>query len=313
MKRARIDNRHHTNVSIRIDDGPRPERLELLRHAVADTIAPFEPRIDPACELSAEFLSGRVGAVHVTRLRVPPMRADRTPRLIRASDPELFKVDVQIRGQTVIRQGGREASLAPGDLTLMDLSRPSQLTDRASAQAMVAVAFPRAALSIAPNELDRLTAVPVSGRQGFGAAVSVVARQLALELERDERADGPRLSAALTDMLAVALAERLDRVDALTPAARRRALLARLQSFIDQRLADPALTPAAIAEANHISLRYLHKLFEVEETTVASWIRRRRLERDAAHFNRIFRAAYGVPPAQYRRAPSASIAAADHL
>lgn len=45
-----------------------------------------------------------------------------------------------------------------------------------------------------------------------------------------------------------------------------------------------------MAAAQYISVRYLHKLFEAEETTVAEWIRSRRL----------FRAAYGVPPAEYR-------------
>jgi AraC-like DNA-binding protein len=81
-----------------------------------------------------------------------------------------------------------------------------------------------------------------------------------------------------------------------------------------------------IADAHFISLRYLHKLFEAEQTSVAEWIRRRRLERcrrdlldpalratpvgtiaarwglhNPAHFSRLFRASYGVPPAEFRR------------
>ena len=66
-------------------------------------------------------------------------------------------------------------------------------------------------------------------------------------------------------------------------------------------------------------------LFETQQTTVADWIRQRRLERcrrdladpglrakpvgaiaarwgltNPAHFSRLFRAAYGVPPRAYR-------------
>jgi AraC-like DNA-binding protein len=127
------------------------------------------------------------------------------------------------------------------------------------------------------------------------------------------------------DLLIVALAERLGRAATLAPTTQRRALLASVQGFIDQRLADPELSPSAIAAAHHISLRYLHKLFEAQPTTVSGWIRQRRLERcrrdlldpalgdwsvsaiaarwgliDAAHFGRLFRAAYGLPPAEYR-------------
>jgi AraC-like DNA-binding protein len=72
-------------------------------------------------------------------------------------------------------------------------------------------------------------------------------------------------------------------------------------------------------------VRYLHRLFEAQDTTVAAWIRRRRLERcrrdladpafrgvpvsavaarwglpDPAHFSRLFRRTYGLPPAEYR-------------
>jgi hypothetical protein len=56
----------------------------------------------------------------------------RTPKLIRLSDPELFKVDVQVRGRTVLAQGDRETALAPGDFTLVDLSRPSRVRDAAA-------------------------------------------------------------------------------------------------------------------------------------------------------------------------------------
>lgn len=103
-----------------------------------------------------------------------------------------------------------------------------------------------------------------------------------------------------------------------------RALLLRIRAFIDRHLADPDLTPRAIARAHSISLRHLHNLFESEDATVSRWIQRRRLEecrRDlarhakgstiaavahrwgfvsAAHFSRVFRAVYGMAPRECR-------------
>ncbi len=46
-------------------------------------------------------------------------------------------------------------------------------------------------------------------------------------------------------------------------------LVAGVRAHIDDRLADPELSPASIAAAHHISVRYLHRLFAQEGTTVA--------------------------------------------
>jgi AraC-like DNA-binding protein len=104
------------------------------------------------------------------------------------------------------------------------------------------------------------------------------------------------------------------------------ALFRGIQAFIDGSLANPELSPAAIAAAHHISERYLYLLFAGQRVTVAGWIRDRRLQhcqqdladpalRDRpvaaigtrwgftspAHFSRVFRKTFGVTPGQYRQ------------
>jgi AraC-like DNA-binding protein len=314
------------SVLIRVEDEPLRTRLDYFRHVVADTIVPFDLRIDAHRDLRAQIFTGPVGSVHVTKLSAAaPLKAFRTPRLIRVSDPELLKIDVLVRGGAVLAQGNREAALYPGDFTLLDLSRPCQVAESRDEHEVVVVKFPRSALALPHDELGRVTAVPISGRDGLGVPISSLARHLAWHLEDHDPTEGARLATALMDLLTVTLAQRLDRVPTIAPATRRRALLASVQSFIEQRLPDPELSPSEIAGANHISLRYLHKLFETQPTTVAGWIRQRRLERcrrdlldpaladwsviaiaarwgltDPAHFSRVFRAAYGLPPAEYR-------------
>ncbi|WP_433462148.1 helix-turn-helix domain-containing protein [Spirillospora sp. CA-128828] len=98
-----------------------------------------------------------------------------------------------------------------------------------------------------------------------------------------------------------------------------------IQDWIEARLHDPSLCPADIAAAHHISVRQLHRVFRPTGTTVARYIRTRRLEHcrrelgdpllgaqrigaianrwglpDAAAFSRAFRAAYGQTPTAYR-------------
>ncbi|MBY8846536.1 helix-turn-helix domain-containing protein [Streptomyces sp. SP2-10] len=103
-------------------------------------------------------------------------------------------------------------------------------------------------------------------------------------------------------------------------------LLQDIEAFIENHLADADLSPAWIAAAHHISVRYLHHLFQRDRRTVGAYVRRRRLERcradladpalvgrgvgqvgrrwgfrDPAVFSRAFKAAYGVTPGAYRR------------
>jgi AraC-like DNA-binding protein len=115
------------------------------------------------------------------------------------------------------------------------------------------------------------------------------------------------------------------RDDRLVLRPHQQALLVRIQGFIQQQLADPRLGPASIAAAHHISLRYLYRLFQHQQTTVGAFIRRQRLERcrrdladaglshlpihavaagwgftEPAVFSRTFRGAYGMSPREYR-------------
>jgi AraC-like DNA-binding protein len=181
-------------------------------------------------------------------------------------------------------------------------------------------------LPLPQDEVARLSGVRIRGDHGAGALFSSFARQVAAHLDDYGAADGARLGTTMVDLLTAALAARLDREDEVPADTRQQALRRRVHALIEQRLADPALSPRMVADANHISVRYLYKLFEGQHAGVAAWIRTRRLERsrrdlldpslagrpvgsiaarwgltEPAHFSRLFRAAYGVSPLEYRR------------
>lgn len=100
----------------------------------------------------------------------------------------------------------------------------------------------------------------------------------------------------------------------------------RICQTIDAQLADPELTLGRIAETQHVSVRYIQKLFESAGSSFISYVRDRRLDRcrcelgnpeyshlsvsdicfrwgfnDAAHFSRVFRNTFGIAPREYRR------------
>jgi AraC-like DNA-binding protein len=309
-------------VVLRATDVPVPARVDYWQHVLEGTLGPLEVRQPGGLDVRDQLRLGEAGVVRVGELSTGrPGGASRTRRHIRRSDPDVCKVDVLARGRGIIQQDGREAELGPGDLTLVDLSRPVRWV--MSPARVVAVVFPRTLLPLPRDEVARLTAVRVPGDRGPAALASTLARQLVGHL--DDAADATRLGTAVLDLLTVALAARARRSGPVPPDSQRRVLLQRVDAFIEQHLGDPELTPETIAAAHHVSLRYLYKLFETQGQGVAGQVRRRRLERcrrdlldpalqarpvgaigarwglpNAAHFSRAFRDAYGVPPGEYR-------------
>jgi AraC-like DNA-binding protein len=307
----------------RAEDAPPASRLDYWRHVIHNTLVHMDMRFDDGPHFRSNLVAGTVGTLGVVVVDEDPGGVSRTRKHVRQSDPELYQIIVQARGHVIGEQAGRVTHLNPGDFALADLSRPFRCTH--PARKAVCVTFPRALLPLPQVDVARLTSVRIEGDRGTGALISSLVLQLPDHLDDYDAQGGARLGVAILDLLTVALAARLDADAKVAPETHQRALLTRIYAFIHQHLGDPELSPGSIAAAHHISVRYLHKLFETQEATVAGWIRQRRLDRcrsdlldpakrarpvsaiaarwgfpNAASFSRTFRAVYGVAPGEYR-------------
>ncbi|MFG1695888.1 helix-turn-helix domain-containing protein [Nonomuraea sp. NPDC049309] len=313
------------SMLFRTSDLPAKERHKTWRSIVCELLGPLDTRIAPGAPLRGEIELGRLGPMSVGRVQAStPHSMHRTPGLIRRDDPGLYRVVLVVSGGVRLEQDGRQARLGTGDFAIYDFGRPYELAYDTSVKLAV-FSFPRELLALPEGRVAPFTAVPIDSRSGTGALAAPLLRRVAEDHATYRPDSAARLATVVTDLIGTAVAERADRSDELPDDARRRALLTQVHAFIEQRLGDPELDPATIAAACHISVRRLHRLFESEGTTVAAWIRRRRLERcradllaggaepvsaigarwglpDSAHFSRLFRRTYGVPPAEFRRA-----------
>jgi AraC-like DNA-binding protein len=309
-------------------DLPPGQRFEYWKHVLSDTFVPLEVS-SPSGD--ADFL-GRLrgcdlGSLRLIEVHAEPHTAHRTARLTRVAPAGCYKIGVQLRGSSVLIQDGREATLTPGDFTFYDTDRPYTLAF-SDPHRMLVLVFPRDMLGLPQSRLAALTATRFPGQAGgmaslIGPFLGQVA-DLLDEVEGGGVGVGLRLAGNVVDLLGTVLAERLDRVPA-EPDAVHRALMLQITAFIEDHLAEADLAPGQIAAAHHISLRQLHKLFHASGTTVAGWIRQRRLEHcghdlrdprcatrsvaavgarwgypDPAHFSRLFKSTYGVGPRDYR-------------
>lgn len=312
---------------IRASDLPLGDRHDAWRSVVRDTLGPLDMRIDADAPLRGEIEAGEVGRVRVGRVETTtPHSVHRTAGLISEASPPLYRLVLAMAGRPRVAQDGRTAQLRPGEFTIYDFGRPYELAYDDAVELGV-FSLPHEAIALPPASIARLTALPIDTQGPAGALAAPLLRQVVLDHERYEPASAARLATVMGDVVTTAVAERLGRLGAVPDDARDRALRLQIHAFIEQNLGRLDLDPPTVAAAHHISVRHLHRLFEDESTTVASWIRHRRLERcrtdladpalrgvtvsavaarwglpDPAHFSRLFRRTYGMSPREARLA-----------
>ncbi|WP_046084998.1 helix-turn-helix domain-containing protein [Streptomyces antioxidans] len=317
-----------------IDDIPPAERFAAWRALSELTPIPMELHSDHEHDFRATVRGGMdIGEVMLTHTSVPSLRNERTAAHIRRSDPELYHLRLTLHGESDVCHGDAETTVGARQFMLTSTSAPYlAVCERGRVDGMTVTLHP-SLLPFPPADLQRLLGQRLSGRSGIGAMLADFLTRLATESDAYGPADAPRLGTVALDLLNALLAHELDAgagaearaENRLTPESRRRTLRLRIQEFARQNLDRPGLTPASIAAAHHISLRYLYRLFEEQGHTVSAWIRAQRLERcrrdladpalgdtpihviaarwgfsHAADFSRAFRGAYGVPPRDFR-------------
>ncbi|MEU2234945.1 helix-turn-helix domain-containing protein [Streptomyces vietnamensis] len=302
---------------------PDQDKVAYWNDAVSRTLVPMTvaPRDDGPFD--GRIATHRLGYLQVSTMEADAERVNRTPALIARSSEALVGVGVQISGTATFVQDGRRAEVDEGDLVVYDTTRPYSF-DYPQRFATHVFQLPRRTLGVSDGDIRQVTGNAIGTGDGFGAMLLPFLATLA-----SSSADGyppavaDRLAGNVVDLFATLIAERAHPCD--KDAEARDHLVLRVRDHINRNLGDPDLSPERIARAHRISVRYLHRLFEGEGTTVGQLIRQRRLEEcgrelarrgraaptvsavaqrwgfvNPAHFSRAFRAAYGVSPREWR-------------
>ena len=271
---------------------PARDRADAIRDTVAQTFVHVELNFatdgGPAAAVGAvtDF-----GQLTIFSVRSNHFSAERTPQLARDDlRPSIF-FGLQLAGESLVAQGGRDAVVRPGELVIFDSTRPYVLT------------------------------FPDGVRQHF---FRIPLDRLALPHDAIRRVSALTLSPGhpVTDV-AAAYFRRLGSRPDLFPVPGAEAL--RILEYARAHLHDPHLGAAQVAAAHFISERHLYNILGASGITLADWIRKQRLERcrndiaasafhatpiasiargwgftDPSSFTRMFKNAYGMSPREWR-------------
>jgi AraC-like DNA-binding protein len=296
--------------------------------------SPVGAGADP-CHAAARYTAPHAhgapgGAVTWTSLgemRATEIDSDAQARLARTAaarmPPSRFFLHLQLEGEGVVRQDGRDALLCSGDFTLCDGARHYEI-GCPSGSRMLVLGIPAAQLRRHIACPESLAATAVRAGTGASGLLSGFLRQCWLQCRHtlDGESAG-QIAAAILNVLGAAYA-KVPRTHT-ERSSRGTAHRIRIINYIHAHLYDADLSPAQIARACRITTRYLHYLFSDGEETVTRYILARRLEassqalladsqrgrtvtaiafdhgfNSATHFGRVFRAQFGTTPREYR-------------
>jgi len=314
----------HESV-LRTLDLPPADRFEAWTERLGRTHAPMRLLSDHADDYRGVQRLIALGEVTIWPATFEHLVFQRTPRLVRQSDPEVYHLSVLLRGEGAADWGGRRAVYQVKDLHVSHSSREFEISTGPDPVTIVGVEIPRDAVVLPGRRAEDRVIGRVDGRSGLGALLTQFLIQLADDTSPYRPTDATRLGTVVIDLVTALFAHLLDAERAVTPETRARALTLRIKEFVRRNLSDPDLTPATIAAVHHISRSYLYRLFQEEGLTVSSYLREQRLKnahrdltdpalRDlpihviaarwgfprAAEFTRAFRAAYGDTPSEVR-------------
>ncbi|MFF9178410.1 helix-turn-helix domain-containing protein [Streptomyces sp. NPDC014793] len=314
----------------RSEDVPAADRFDHWRELIGKTRA-NDFISSHSADFCGELTLLQLGPATVMQTSFLPTRFIRSPRMVNSGDRELYHLTLMRDAGMVLDHAGRSTAFGPLDLHLADSSRPYDfrpLDDRERRVVRgLGVDIPKTMLPLPPQRVRELLNRRMPGHEGVGALLTDFLVGLNRQTENLQPSDAPRVGRVVVDLVAAWICRLLDAEAVLSPETRQQALTEQIRVFVRQNLHEPELTPATIAAAHHISVSYLHRIFQQQTPgeTIAAWIRGQRLEgarRDladpaldsvpihavaarwnfprAADFTRTFRAAYGLAPSEYR-------------
>ena len=300
---------------------PRQNRAEAVDAALRYATLPHEVAHEDVTAVHGRIDLWDFGPASLMRQHGSGIRMTRTATQLRRSAPERISLSLLTGGRWAYTQRDISETGVAGQaqLVLTDLTSAFDYDRRGvggSQSLLVDVDQLNLPVDVIRTASRQLTSSPL-----YGLVRDHVAElgKVADALTSAERAMiGRGTTELVRALIASAARHETGAREAMTGS-----LMAQITTYLHRHLIEPDLSPARIARAHNISVRWLYDNW-TDDLSVAQWIIRERLElarrelagpraqsiatvarqcgfSDPAHFSRRFRAAFGMSPREWRR------------
>ncbi len=232
----------------------------------------------------------------------------------------------QVEGSVLVNQCDTDYTQHPGDLSFTAADKPYSVIHTHHSHRLI-LHIPQEIYQerILSRDKDRSFKPRVIPSGGLVTVIHEMLKCLAFEAEHLSVSEQYTMAECLLELTAAVLRSEVDQ-EYEQQHAKQSALFRRILEFMESNYTDCELTPEKVADANGISVRYLHSLFNQAGLTVSKWIWERRLKatredlldpnmnhmrvsqiafrrgfNDPAHFSRAFKSRFDISPSQLRK------------
>lgn len=301
---------------------PGRDQFAFWREAVCQAVLNVKTE-RPGTDFFGDITCTDYGDLRFARFASTPHEVVRLNSHIGHSKGAHYLVSLQLRGPSRMFQNDQVCDLRPGDIGLVDGTRPFRVEFPENVDRVVAV-IPHALLRSRAPWLDSRPLNRMAAERSLNGALRFYLERLAGEARASD-AEAAALSENICNLIALMTAAT-DREHFVARDFTAQPGLDHLLAVMRRHLADPELSPKTLAERLQISVRTVHKRFEDADTTFGQWLLDNRLQacrraladpqqagftisqiafgwgfNDLSHFSKTFKTRFGLSPLQYRR------------
>jgi len=267
-----------------------------------------------------------LGKLELFDIVIDPVAIHRRTEDIDKDSNDDFLMATQVEGTVLVKEGDVEFTQHPGDLSIMSAGEPYTIIHTQHSHRLI-LHIPAQVYRerILAHQEGRTFRPRMMAAGGLVTIVHEMLKALAFEADKLNMTEQYTLAESLLELTSAILRSDADQ-EYEQQHAKQSALFRRILEFMEANYMDCELTPEKIANANGISMRYLHSLFQQAGLTVSKWMWERRLKatredlidpnmshmrvseiafrrgfNDPAHFSRAFKNRFDVSPSKLRQ------------